>query len=202
MAAVPFLESRIDTRITQGAASSIQVVGRTKRYAPNGRMVPNFAAARLKHHFDLSHGVRSRAQFQALVDAFYVVMLTPYTGLRLKDPRDFQALRTNTSLASLGSGNWQLLRKHQFGGATVYRDIVKPVTGTVVVLDAGGSALTATVDYTTGIAAVTGTPASWTGEFDVPVTFTDDEWVATLEIATDAQAWMTSGAIKLEELLP
>lgn len=200
MAALAFCEQRIDPKITQGASGGPYVAGRTKRYGPSGTLTQNFIAAMPMHRFDISHGVRSREDFQAVLDSFYVVMFTPYSGLRMKDWRDFKGTRTNTRLAALGGGTWQLQRRHVFGGVEVLRKIQKPVAGSVLVYDAGGTVLTAAVDPTTGIAIVTGTPDSWVGEFDVPVTFTDDEWTASLEIATDATAWMTAGTIKLEEI--
>ena len=40
---------------------------------------------------------------------------------------------------------------------------------------------------------------SWTGEFDVPVTFTDDEWIAEMRGYTE-RLFMSSLPIKLEEI--
>jgi uncharacterized protein (TIGR02217 family) len=209
MAALPFLENRIDPKITQGAQGGPYVVGRTKRYGASGSLTQNFIASMPMHRYDLSHGVRSREDFQSVLDAFYVVMFTPYAGLRYKDWRDFKATQANSKLTLITGATYQLQRKHLFGGVTVLRDIKKPVTGTVVVYRTrSGSVTTATasIDYTTGIATISdhagGDSYAWAGEFDVPVTFTDDEWTASLEIANDATAWMTSGAIKLEEIRP
>lgn len=200
MAALTFLEARLDPMITQGAQGGPCVVGRTKRYGPSGFLTQNFVASQLGHRYDISHGVRNRADAQTVVDAFYVLMATPYSGLRLKDWRDFQGTRLNTTLTNITGSTWQLQRAHRFGSVTIKRDIFKPVTGTVFVFDAGGSPLTNSIDYTTGIATVTGTPATWTGEFDVPVTFTDDEWMTDLEIATNSEAWETIQSIKLEDI--
>lgn len=199
MAALAFLEKQLDPRITRGATGGPFISGRTKLYAPAGGMRQNFIAAQMGHRYDVSHGLRNRADALIVRDAFYVLMLSPYSGLRFKDWSDYQATRANTTLTNITGSTWQLQRAHTFGAVTVKRDIFKPLTG-VVIYDAGGSTLTATVDTTTGIATVTGTPATWTGEFDVPVTFTDDEWVTTLEVASASEAWETLGSIKLEDI--
>lgn len=41
---------------------------------------------------------------------------------------------------------------------------------------------------------------SWSGQFDVPVTFTDDEWVSQIEAMAGGGAVVTTPTIKLEEV--
>jgi hypothetical protein len=89
----------------------------------------------------------------------------------------------------------------------VLRIIQKPVAGSVTVFRTrSGVVTTATTvtDPTTGLVAVTGHIAgdtyTWTGEFDVPVTFTDDEWMSAMEVNTD-NLHLDSSSIKLEEIL-
>lgn len=199
MAALPFLEQQLDTKITQGATGGPTVPGRVKRYTASGRLKQNFSAGAPIHRYDVSHGLRSRADYQTVLDLWYVVMFTPYAGFRFKDWRDFRATRDNTKLTLVTGTTWQLQRRHVAGGIEFLRDIVKPRAG-VVIYDAGGTPLTATVNTTTGTADVTGTPASWSGEFDVPVTFTDDEWVGSSLEVTTANLHVMSSAIKLEEI--
>jgi uncharacterized protein (TIGR02217 family) len=147
----------------------------------------------------VSHGCKSVQEFDALLSMFYVVMFTPYIGFRFKDWRDFRGTATNTAVELVTGTTFQLQRKYTVASATFLRDIKKPVSGTVVIYNAGGTPLTATIDYTTGIADVTGTPSYWTGEFDVPVTFSDDEWLAELESSSGGPFVITQ-PIKLEEL--
>jgi uncharacterized protein (TIGR02217 family) len=201
-----FLEQRLDTRITHGAKGGPTVPGRSKFYLPNGRLRQKFAASMPIHKYDVSHGLRSRADFQILLDLFYVVMFTPYEGFRFKDWRDFIATQANSRCTLISGSNYQLQRVHTFGAATFLRDIKKPVSGTVTVFRTRGgvvSAAAAIIDYTTGIAAVSGHVAgdtyTWTGEFDVPVTFTDDAWMADLEVSTQ-NLHVTSSSIVLEEI--
>lgn len=194
-----FLESRLDARIERGAKGGPTNPGRVKAYTRSGKLSQGFYASMPIHRFDVSHGIRSQADYQAILDLWYVVNFTPYTGFRFKDHRDFQATRTNTALTLISGSTYQLQRAYTVGATTFLRDIFKPVTGTVVVYNAAGAALTATVDYTTGQADVTGTPETWAGEFDVPVTFTDNEWASSLEVHAD-NLHLRIDPIKLEEL--
>lgn len=99
-------------------------------------------------------------------------------SFRVKDWADFEA--TNELLSTLGTGalqTLQLQKRYTFGAQSVARPIRKPVPGTVT-MTADGSPLVATIDYETGEATFTagsGDILRWTGEFDVPVMFSDDE---------------------------
>lgn len=202
MAALAFLEQRLDPRITERSTGGPTVTGRVKRYTAGGRLSQNFLSARPVHRYDVSHVVRSREDFQAVLDLWYVVMFTPYSGFRFKDWADFEATQANTKLTLVSGTTWQLQRRHVVGAVEFLRDIVKPCASpAVVIYDAGGSPLTATVDPTTGLADVTGTPATWSGEFDVPVTFVDDDWAssAVMRVA-GGELYAAPGAIQLEEI--
>lgn len=99
-------------------------------------------------------------------------------SFRLKDWADFEA--TDELLPVLGTGaeqSVQLAKNYTFGPQTVVRPIRKPVAGTVVLTD-DGTPIAATIDLTTGIATFTASDGGvlrWSGEFDVPVMFEDDE---------------------------
>lgn len=200
MAALPFLEHQLDPCITERSTGGPTVPGRVKRYSASGRLSQNFSAAVQIQRYDVSHGIRSRADFQTVLDLWYVVMFTPYAGFRFKDWGDYIATRDNTKLTLVSGTTWQLQRRHLAGGIEFLRDIFKPRAG-VVIYDAGGAPLTATVNTTTGTADVTGTPATWSGEFDIPVTFTDDEWTeSSVMRVADGDLYSTPGPIRLEEI--
>lgn len=99
-------------------------------------------------------------------------------------------------------------RRHLFGGIEYLRSIKKPCASpasTVYRTRSGSTTLiSATVDTTTGIATISGHVVgdtyTWAGEFDVPVTFVDDEWTSSLEVNTQ-NLHVMSQSIKLEELL-
>ncbi len=202
-----FLEQRLDTKITAGAKSVVRW-SRQKAYTGSGRLTQQFNWAHAKHEMDVSHGVRSRADFQAVLDLFYVVMANAYEGFRVKDWRDYQATQLNSVVSDTGDSptEWQLQRKHVIGAASYLRDITKPVSATVVVYRTRAavvSVATATVTYTTGRVAIsghqTGDTYTWEGEFDVPMTFVNDEWTADLEVGT-VNLFVTSQPILLEEI--
>jgi uncharacterized protein (TIGR02217 family) len=205
-----FLEQRIDAKITRGVRFTETVPGRVMNRYPNGRLVQNFEGEVPLTTCDLAHGVRSSADFQALLDAWYIVNFTPYEGLRVKNWRDYIATQTNTSATFLSGSTTQLQlqRLHTFGGVTFLRDIRKPCASPAVVVyrtrTGATSSIAATVDTTTGIATISGHVSgdtyTWTGEFDIPMTFTDNEWAATLEVHT-SNLHLVSGTVRMEELL-
>lgn len=99
-------------------------------------------------------------------------------SFRLKDWADFEAV--DQQMSALGTGaeqTLQLRKLYTFGNQTVARLIRKPVAGTVIV-ESNGAPIAAVIDSTTGMATYTagsGELVTWSGEFDVPVMFEDDE---------------------------
>jgi uncharacterized protein (TIGR02217 family) len=201
-----FLEQRLDPRITVGAVFTETIPGRSLIRFPSGRLEQNFLSAAPLLTCELQHGIKTAADYQRVLDAWMVVMLTPYEGLRVKCWRDYQATQLNTTLTLISGSDYQLQRKHTFGAVSVLRNITKPVTGTVVVyrLRTGVTTVaTATIDYTTGIATITGHTVgdtyTWAGEFDFPMTFSTNEWQASLE-ANTAGVVVVAGTIAMEQL--
>lgn len=210
MAQAPFLEWRLDDRITAGASATIAIPGRTKTYGPTGDLSQNFIGSIQTMKFDIVPGIRSAEQFFAVQDAFLIVLLTPYLGCRYKHWPDFRAT-LNNSRATLLEGSTtevQLQRLHLFGGVEYLRAIYKPVASTVTVFrkrSAVTASIASTVDYTTGVATISGHADgdvySWTGEFDIPVTFTDDEWSSqVIGYVGQDRLFQVSGSVKLEEI--
>jgi len=201
-----FLESRLSTRITRGATRKVRQPGRTKTYTPNGALRQNFTASLPKHTFSIGHGLMDcgdvARSYHTVLDLFYLVMFTPYVGFRLRDEADYKATALNSSATLVTGSTYQLNRKHTFGGQTFMRPIYKPVNNVALaVFNAGGTPLTPTVDYTDGTFTVaSGTPAYWTGEFDLPVTFVEDEWSADIEIGGERGA-VVLGDIEVEEIV-
>jgi len=200
-----FLDARLDSRITQGAKSIVRA-SRTKIYTQSGKLTQRFNWATARHEMDVSHGVRSKADYQTLLDFWYVVMGGAYEGFRVRDWRDYQATQANSKLTFITGTTWQLQRKHTAGAVSYLRDIKKPVASTVVVYrtkSAVVSTATASIDYTTGIADITGHTTgdtyTWEGEFDIPMCFVDDEWAGDLEVNLQ-NLHVVSQSIMLEEL--
>jgi uncharacterized protein (TIGR02217 family) len=96
-------------------------------------------------------------------------------GFRLKDWSDYTATNELIGLATGAEQVVQLAKLYEFGAQNVSRPIRKPVS---VSLTADGAPLASTTDMTTGMVTFTagsGDVVRWSGEFDVPVTFEQDE---------------------------
>lgn len=122
-------------------------------------------------------------------------------SFRLKDWSDYQA--DDEPFEALGTGaevSVQLSKLYSFGGEGIRRPIRKPVDGTVQ-LTANNIAIPSTVDYTTGIVTFTAAELAvvrWTGEFDVPVMFSDDELQFSFD-NRNANGLFLTADVQLEE---
>jgi uncharacterized protein (TIGR02217 family) len=194
------LEERIDSRVERNAVARPLNRGRMKAYNQAGALLQGFKWAAPLHEFDVSHGLRTISEFESLRALWYVINFTPYEGFRFRHWGDYQATMANTHVIDLGGGSYQLCRRYTFGGISFDRVISKP-NSDAVLRDAGGVALTATISTTTGIATAVsgGTPAKWTGTFDVPVTFMGDEFPEVLEASSSGPLVLTQ-EITLEEI--
>jgi uncharacterized protein (TIGR02217 family) len=111
----------------------------------------------------------SQNYFLPLRNLFLTCMWRLY-AFRMKDFRDFQDDGGGVFVL-LTATTFQMYKSYTVSPNNYLQIIQKPVVGTVVVT--GG--VSPSVDYTTGIVTVaSGTPTSWTGQFDVPVRFDSD----------------------------
>lgn len=124
-------------------------------------------------------------------------------SFRLKDWSDYQA--EDQLMSALGTGaeqTLQLRKLYTFGPQTVARPIRKPVEDTVE-MTANGAPLAAVIDYETGMATYTapnGSVVRWSGEFDVPVMFEDDEWAASIDDKGADGFFLTSDVGLIEDI--
>ena len=194
-----FLESRMSVHIERGARVIRTNRGRTKAYTGSGKMSQDFAWSAPISEFDISHGILLPTGHEEIDAMWHVVHFTPYEGLRFRNWADYQGVKANTSLVNISSNLWQLRRKYTFASITFYRTIYKP-TSDVVVMTSGDTPCTFTLDTTTGIATVTsGTPSYWTGTFDYPVTFKENEMATRLDGVT-SHLILVADSIILEEI--
>jgi uncharacterized protein (TIGR02217 family) len=193
-----FLEQRLDPRITDGARSTV-MWKRRKSYTASGKLDQDFRWSHFKYELDIAYTARPVEQYHALEDVFHVVMGNAHAGFRAKNWSDFAATATNSGLSLISGSTWQLCRKHAALGEQYLKPIKKPVEATVAVFAAGGAALSGVIDYTLGTFTGGGTPDYWTGEFDIPVTFVNDEWVGNF-MGTSEEMFLYPGKILLEEL--
>jgi uncharacterized protein (TIGR02217 family) len=101
---------------------------------------------------------------------FFRACMGQLGAFRFKDFTDFQD-EGGGIFVLLTATTFQMYKAYIVGTNEFDQIIQKPVSATVVVT--GG--VSPVVDYTTGIVTVaSGTPTSWTGQFDIPCRFNSD----------------------------
>lgn len=202
-----FLEQRLSPRIERGASGGPVNRGRQMVRTAGGRLRQVFTWPEPLHTYTISHGVLGQAALEELRALWYIVNFTPYEGFRFRDWTDYRATPDNSRCSLLSGSSFQLQRVYRFAGVEFVRHIQKPVAGAVIYRTRAGavSTATATVSVSTGIATISGHLAgdtyTWAGEFDVPVTFTGDEWVQQIESMVAEGAVATMPSVALEEIL-
>jgi uncharacterized protein (TIGR02217 family) len=180
--------------------------------------IPQGADGRRK--FDAAHGVRSLTDLQALLK-FHALRHGETYGFKVRDLVDYTVSRgTEGTLQYVYNGvtaSFQLHKVYTDAGASHFREIYKPESGSVKVYK-NGSLLTAVthynINYATGIITFTagniptvGQVIEWEGRFYVPVRFAVKEipaaeFIATMQEATDgSNQWLVkSGTADLPEV--
>jgi uncharacterized protein (TIGR02217 family) len=201
-----FLEHRISDAITRGSRGGPRG-NRLKAYTRGGRLTQEFLRARMLQSYDVSYGIKTLENFEEIRSLFYVVMGEGYEGFRFKDWSDYRLTYDNSTLVLIDGSDWQIARLHTAGAGSFSRSIHKLVGTTAVQRIRGGtpSVPTAVVDANTGIVSVSGHVEGDTysvlGQFDVPVTFTDDA-LDNIEVNGNINKILQGlPSIKLEELL-
>lgn len=202
-----FLEQRLSQRIERGASGGPVNRGRQMVRTVAGRLRQVFSWPEPLHTYTVSHGLRDQAQLEELRSLWYVVNFTPYEGFRFRDWGDYRATQANSRCTLITGDTYQLQRVYTFAGVEFIRQVQKPVAGATVyrTRSAVVTAASASIDTATGVATVSdhmaGDTYTWVGEFDVPVTFSDDSWVQQIETMTGEGALATMPTINLEEIL-
>lgn len=196
-----FFEERLPDCFSFGARGgpmwSTEVVKTTGgfRFANGNWLMP-------LHVYDVSSGVKTPDDFE-LLRAFHFNVGGRRDGFRFRDWADYEATLQPMSLIS--GSTYQLLRRYTSGSRTFDRPIYKPATVAVFRTRAGvTSAISPTVGLTTGQVIVTGhlggDTYSWTGVFDVPVAFVQDQLEAVIENKNPTKGLLISWpAIQVEE---
>lgn len=171
-----FVEQRLLDCVAYGTMGG--PTWRTRRVGlANGKTRRNPRRSRPLYRFEIIYQNLLPEHHREVFNAFNACMGGVY-GFRIRDWSDYVA--EDELLPVLGNGaeqTQQLIRTYAFGGNSIARPIRKPVDGTVVVT-ANNVPISATVNPTTGMATYTapnGQAIRWSGEFDVPVIFSDDE---------------------------
>lgn len=170
-----FLEKRLLDCVAYGTQGGPTWVTR-KIGLTSGIVRRNAMRSRPLYRFVVLYENLNPEDHQSVISAFNACRGGVF-GFRLKDWSDFTATNQFLTTGTGSAQSVQLAKIYEFSTQNVSRPIRKPVTGTVT-LTQNGSPLSASIDYTTGMASFTATMGNivrWSGEFDVPVTFDDDE---------------------------
>lgn len=171
-----FIEERLLDCVSYGTAGGPTWLTR-KVPLRSGIIRRNPLRSRPLYRFNIIYRNLLPAHHREVINAFNACFGGVHS-FRLKDWADFEA--DDELLPVLGTGapqSVQLTKVYAFGNQNVSRPIRKPVPGTVTITD-DGNPIAASIDYTTGVATFTASNGGilrWTGEFDVPVMFEDDE---------------------------
>ena len=144
----------------------------------------NWSQARAK--YNVAHGVKSKAQLNALI-AFFRARKGRAYGFRFKDWTDYEAAGEVIGVGDGSATEFQLAKTYSSGGVSESRIIGKPVQGSVqVYLDSVLQGSGWSLDDTTGMVTFDAAPANGVNiqadfQFDVPVRFDTDRLSATIE---------------------
>lgn len=153
------------------------------------------------YRFQILYRNLNPEHYTEIINAFNAVMGGVH-GFRIKDWSDFQAEDEYVTVGTGAPQQVQLAKLYEFGAQNVSRPIRKPVSGTVT-MTADGLPQAASIDYSTGIATFTapsGDIVRWSGEFDVPVMFENDELSLSIDNRGRLGLFLTSDVSLLEDL--
>lgn len=178
----PFLDISFPDAVARGAtggpgfSTNVVTLG-------SGAERRNIQWADARGEWNISTGIRTRAEMQAVIAHFYVVKGRGYS-FRFKDWNDYQA--ADVPMLEVSDTVWQLVKRYNVGGYEHVRAITKPVAGTVTCKVGGSPVVPSDIDYLTGLVTFASAPGSApTGsfDFDVPVRFDTDK------LPVQANAW-------------
>jgi uncharacterized protein (TIGR02217 family) len=196
-----FIDERLLDRVSYGTQGGPQWA--TIRIPLRSGIIRRKAArSRPLYRFIVIYQNLREADHGVVIAAFNACMGGVHS-FRLKDWSDFRAVN---SFLAVGTGDSeqveQLIKLYEFGNQNHARPIRKPVPGTVT-LTADGVPIASVVDYSTGevtFAAGAGEVIRWSGEFDVPVMFENDELMWTATNRTGSGLVLTNDVTLVEDI--
>ena len=178
----PFLDIAFPGSVGRGATGgpgfSTQIVT-----LASGAEQRNVNWSQARGRWNISTGIRSRADMAAVIAHFHVVKGRAYS-FRLKDWNDFDA--ADQAMVQITPTVWQIVKRYNRSGYEHVRTITKPVAGSVTVKIAGSPVTPAAIDTQTGritFASAPGSAPTASFQFDVPVRFDTDS------LPVQANAW-------------
>ncbi|MGM0583575.1 MAG: phage distal tail protein, Rcc01695 family [Pseudomonadota bacterium] len=195
-----FHEVRFPERLSVGSTGGPQRRTEVVTLA-NGHEQRNTNWADSRRRYDAGMGLSSLDELHEVI-AFFEARRGQLHGFRWKDWLDWKScaplsdpgpLDQELGVADGNTSVFQLVKRYEAGESPWFREITKPVEGTVQVAVDGETLVAGagfTVDHATGRVSLTSAPAAGQAvtagfEFDVPVRFDEDRIVASLS-ALDA----------------
>ena len=177
----PFIETRLLDDMAYGFSGG-PTYNTLITQLRSGIMRRNVQRSRPLHRFSGSFDRREEGVVEALLAA-HNATYGAAAGFRFKNCLDYEAVDEVIGTATGAVQSLQLVKNYVFGSASNAVMIRKPVAGTVQ-LKANGVAILSTTNTTTGVVTFTapaGQEITWSGEFDIPVSFESDEFAAMIE---------------------
>lgn len=199
-----FIETRLLDKVSYGSEFSHTFNTRIKTLR-NGREVRNINWPFPKGKYTALYQHLNEPDHQVVISA-HRTCYGSAIGFRFKDWTDYKA-----ELEFIGTGegatqSLQLVKNYKFGTSTVARPIRKPIQNTIRLFqqieDGAPTEIAFTVDETTGVITFNATEDAavlWSGEFDVPVRFANDEIATEVDGTGHAGLVLTSDVDLLED---
>lgn len=201
-----FFEHRMNECLSYGARGG-PVFSTSRSFSSSGRRSANKNWSAPLHRYDVAYAIRTEENFEEVRNFFYVVS-GAFDGFRFKDHQDYRD-GGNGVLVLVSGSTYQMRKNYVLGSRTYSRIIQKPVSGSIKVFRTRAGVTTditgtSTITFATGVVTVTGHASgdtyTWTGEFDVPVAFTSDEFLASIVNRSGDQFLIDGGPIEVEEI--
>jgi uncharacterized protein (TIGR02217 family) len=204
-----FLESRISIAVRRGSKGG-PVVDLVALADGAGRLrAQRFLRSVPLQRFSFDFGNKLLDDAEAIRSFLYVVFFSapPYEGFRVRDWNDYELTQANSRLTLISGNAYQINRVYAAGAATALRPIYKLEASAVVYRTRGGTVTvaTASVNANTGVATISGHVDGDTytvvANFDIPVTFENDEALADIALDGNVENILLAlGNVELEEL--
>jgi uncharacterized protein (TIGR02217 family) len=172
----------------------------------SGHEQRNINWSEAKATYEASHGIKTRAQMEELIDFFYARYAKAY-GFRFKDWADFQLAAEPIATADGVVTVFQVIKTYEPLGYPYKRIIRKLNPGTITVFNNGVDVTgSVTLDNNTGlitfgVAPLAGHVIAVSGEFHVPVRFDIDDMKVTQD-QFEVMSWPSIPLVEIKPRLP
>lgn len=193
-----FIERRLLDCVAYGTQGGPTWVTRRIRLK-SGIIRRNAQRSRPAYRYVVLYQNLNEEDHYSIMEAFNACMGGVH-GFRLRDWADYRATNEFVTVGTGVEQTVQLAKLYEFGNQNISRPIKKLVSAS---LTANGSPITATVNLNTGMATFTATnghTVRWSGEFDVPVMFEQDEALFEAVTRLSSGLALTSDISLIEDL--